>query len=78
MTFERLQCPSFSLLYPLGSDLDQLRVNAQFFSQRSPLLGGNQTEGRNLLLQKNWTARQGNAPLPTLLCTAISWPVFMH
>ena len=66
MTFERLQCPSFSflgkLLCPLGSDLDQLEVNAQVFSQCSPLLGGNQTEDRNQLLQKNQAAKQGNPP----------------
>lgn len=64
MTFKRLQCPSFSflgkLLCPLGSDLDQLEVNAPVFSQCSPLLGGNQTEDKNQLLQKNQPDRQGN------------------
>lgn len=34
----------------LGSDQDQLEVNAQIFNQCSPLLGGKQTEDRNQLL----------------------------
>lgn len=65
---------------PLGSDLDQLEINAQIFSQCCPLLGGNQTEDRNQLLQKNQTHRQKNPlyPHPLVHSHHQCWRVSVH
>lgn len=68
MTFERLQCPSFSFLEEIWNSMssrswsrpagDQCTLDKVHFSQCSPLFGGNQAEERNQLLRKDLRARK--------------------
>lgn len=52
---------------------DQCTLDKVHFSQCSPLLGGNQAEERNQLLQKDLRARKWSAPFPSQTPAGQCW-----
>lgn len=57
---------------PMGSDLDQLEVNAQIFNQCSPLLGGNRLKTGISFCKKTRHTGSKILSIPIFLCTVIT------